>query len=154
MKFNKFLAIALAISALAFSACTKDKKTDDPTPANPSANLVGKDWRVTSLLLVSPGGTIDMYLAMDPCEKDDLIEFLAAGTVTNKAGATKCDPSDPNTEPGGSWALLNNGAQIRLIDGDTTIADVKELSATTFKLEMTENDMGIVYTTKITFTKN
>ncbi len=154
MKFNKFLAIAMAATALTFSACSKDDKTEDPAPVDYSANLTGKDWRITGLLLVSPGGTIDVFAAMDACEKDDLIEFLAAGSVTNKAGATKCDPTDPDTEPGGSWALLNNGSQLRLIDGDTTIATVKELTASNMQLEMTENDMGVIYTTKVTMVKN
>lgn len=155
MKFNKFLAIAMAATALTFSACSKDDdKTDDPTPVDYSANLTGKDWRVTGLLLVSPGGTIDIFATYEACEKDDLIEFLTSGLVTEKAGATKCDPTDPDTAPGGAWALLNNGTQLRMIDGDTSYATVKELTATNMQLEMTEDDMGVTYTTKITMVKN
>lgn len=155
MKFNKILAIAMAATALTFSACSKDDdKSDDPTPVDYSANLTGKDWRVTGLLLVSPGGTIDIFATYEACEKDDLIEFLTSGLVTEKAGATKCDPTDPDTAPGGSWALLNNGTQLRMIDGDTSYATVKELTATNMQLEMTEDDMGVTYTTKITMVKN
>ena len=154
MKLNKFLAIAMAATALTFSACSKDDKEDDPTPVDYSANLVGKDWRITGLLLVSPGGTIDMFAAMDACEKDDLIEFLASGSMTDKAGATKCDPADPDSAPGGFWALLNNGSQLRIIDGDTSYASVKELTASSLKLEMTEDDMGVTYTYKISMVKN
>jgi hypothetical protein len=157
MKFNKFLAIAMAATALTFSACSKDDdKTEDPTPTpiDYNALITGKDWRVTGLLTVSPGGTLDVFAAMPACEKDDLMEFLANSSITEKAGATKCDPADPDTQPGGFWALQNNGTKLRIIDGDTTYATVKELTATTMQLELVEEDMGITYTTKITMVKN
>jgi hypothetical protein len=64
------------------------------------------------------------------------------------------DPADPDTQPGGFWALQNNGTKLRIIDGDTTYATVKELTATTMQLELVEEDMGITYTTKITMVKN
>lgn len=154
MKTVKFLAIALAALSMSFSACKKeDEKTETPKVAA-STLLTGKDWRVSALTITSPGGTIDVLAAMQACEKDDLQEFLANGNIVNKAGATKCDPADPDTEPGGSWAFLNNDTKFRIIDGDTTLADVVEITASTFRVKIVENDNGVVYTTNATLVKN
>jgi hypothetical protein len=158
MKFNKFLAIAMAATALTFSACSKDDdKTEDPTPTpiDYNALITGKDWRVTGLLTVSPGGTLDVFAAMPACEKDDLVEFLANGSITEKAGATKCDPADPETLNQVDFGLYKTVApNCALLMVILSYATVKELTATTMQLEMVEEDMGITYTTKITMVKN
>jgi hypothetical protein len=154
MKTVKFLAIALAALTMSFSACKKeDGKTEAPKVSG-STLLTGKDWRISAITVTSPGGTIDIFATLDPCEKDDLMEFLANGNVVTKAGATKCDPTDPDTEPGGLWALLQSDTKFRVIDGDTTLFDVVELSATNFRVRSTENDNGVIYTNNITFVKN
>ncbi len=154
MKSIKFFAFALMSSALLFSACSKDEETTTPTVAG-STYLVGKDWRMIAATLATAGSpTVDMYAAMQPCEKDDLIEFLASGSVTMKEGATKCDPADPDTSPGGAWALLNSDKQLRIIDGDTTLMDVVELNASSLKVKVIEVDMGVTYTTSYSFVKN
>jgi hypothetical protein len=154
MKTVKFLAIALAALSMSFSACKKEEeKTETPKVAG-STLLTGKDWRVSALTIVSAGGTIDVLAAMQACEKDDLQEFMANGNIVNKAGATKCDPADPDTEPGGTWAFLDNDTKFRVIDGDTSIAEVVELTATKFRVKLVENDNGTVYTTNATFVKN
>lgn len=154
MKTVKFFAIALAAITLSLSACKKDETTTETPKASGSSLLTGKDWRLTALTIVSPGGSIDVFATFDACEKDDLQEFKADGTVLDKAGATKCDPADPDTEPGGFWTLLENDTKLRLIDGDTTLADIVELSATSLRVKIVENDNGVTYTTNATFVKN
>lgn len=152
MKTIKLLALGLATSALMFTACKKEDKTTETT--SKSTLLTGKDWRMIGLTLTSPSGTVDIYATMDACDKDDLEEFLAAGTVVSKPGATKCDPAEPDSSPGGNWAFLNNESQLRVIDGDTTLMDITELTATSLKLKITEVDAGITYYTNLTMTKN
>ncbi|MCG9880106.1 MAG: hypothetical protein MH472_05855 [Bacteroidia bacterium] len=154
MKTTKYFAIALAALAMSFSACKKDETTTETPKVSGASLLVGKDWRVTGITMTSPGGTIDIFAAMDACDKDDLQEFLSTGNIIEKQGASKCDPSDPDTAPGGFWALLNNDTKLRIIDGDTTTADVVELTANNLRLRLVDNDMGITYTTNITMVKN
>ena len=156
MKNFKFIAIGIAASTLLFSACKKDETTTEDKPSGSSV-LTGKDWRMIGLTLTVTGApATDLFAQMDACDKDDLIEYLANGDVKEKAGATKCDPADPDFSITGKWALLNNDAQLRIIDGDTTIVDVLELTATTLRGSTTDKDpvSGLTYVTSFTFTKN
>jgi hypothetical protein len=154
MKSIKYFAFALLSSALLFSACSKDESTTTPTVAG-STYLVGKDWRMIAATLSTAGvPTVDMFAAMQPCEKDNLLEFLTSGLITEKEGATKCDPTDPDTAPYGAWTLLNSDKQLRIIDGDTTLMDVVELNASSLKVKVVEVDMGVTYTTSYSFVKN
>ncbi len=154
MKGIKYFAFALLSSSLLFSACSKDDSSTAATPSGASY-LTGKDWRMIAATLTTAGApTVDMFAAMQPCEKDDLIEFLSTGLVTMKEGATKCDPADPDTAPGGAWTLLNSDKQLRIIDGDTTLMDVVELNASSLKVKVVEVDMGVTYTTNYSFVKN
>jgi hypothetical protein len=156
MKTIKIIAIGIAASSLMFSACKKDEAKTDAKPSG-SSIIVGKDWRLIGLTISVPGQpATDLYAQMDACDKDDLIEYLANGSLIDKAGATKCDPAEPDSQNGGTWALLNNDAQLRLINGDTTIINVQELSANTMRGYTAESDpvSDLIYTTSFTFTKN
>ncbi len=153
MKAIKYLAMGLALSSILFVGCKKSETT--ATKVSGSSLLTGKDWRIIGIVQTVPGTpSLDIFAAMPACQKDDLEEFMSNGVVTDKAGASKCDPAEPDSAPGGFWALLNNDAQLRIINGDTTIANVKELTATSLKLELVLEDQGIVYTTNITMVKN
>ena len=154
MKAIKFSAIALVAITMSLSACKKDETTTETPKVAGSTLLVGKDWRITAFTRTSPGGTIDVFATYPACEKDDLVEFLANGTSTDKAGATKCDPADPDTQPGPFWALLENDTKFRMIDGDTILANVVELTANTFRIRIVEDDNGITNTTNLTMVKN
>lgn len=156
MKNIKILAFGIVASALMFSACKKDDPKTDDKPSG-SSLLTGKDWRLIGLTLTVSGiPPTDLYAQMDACDKDDLIEYLANGDVKEKAGATKCDPTEPDFSISGKWALLNNNAQLRIIDGDTTLLTLQELTATSLRGSMSDNDpvSGVTYTTSFTFTKN
>lgn len=154
MKTIKFFAVVLAAITMSFSACKKDEATTETPKISGASLLTGKDWRITALTITSPGGTIDVFSTLAACEKDDLLEYLANGTIVSKEGATKCDPADPDTEPGGFWALIDNDTKLRIIDGDTNIIDIIELSANTMRGKTVVNDNGSIFTTNFTFVKN
>jgi hypothetical protein len=156
MKTLKFIAIGIAASSLMFSACKKEETKSDPKPTG-SSIIVGKDWRMIGWTLTVAGqSATDMFAQLPACEKDDLIEYLANGDVKEKAGATKCDPADPDFEIVSKWSFINNDNQLRLIDGDTTIINIQELSANTMRGYTTDADpvSGLTYTSSFTFTKN
>jgi hypothetical protein len=156
MKTIKIIAIGIAASSLMLTACKKEETKSDSKPTG-SSIIVGKDWRLIGMTRSTPGAPADDIFAQLPaCEKDDLIEYLANGSLIDKAGATKCDPAELDSEITGTWALLNNDAQLRLINGDTTIINVQELSANTMRGYTTDADpvSGLTYTTSFTFTKN
>jgi hypothetical protein len=154
------LLIVACVALLAFSACKDDKESPAPsTPVSPGL-LTGKDWRMTANKMeLSENGmdtTIDFFADMEPCEKDDLYRFNEDKTVTLKAGATKCQASDPDTEPGGTWELSADGKKITITEnGDGDTMDVITLTETTFKVSQTsEVSPGINGKSTITFTRN
>jgi hypothetical protein len=154
----------LGISALLmFAACSKDDddskggSTTSTTGGVSNSAVVGT-WNITAMTVtVDMGGqdtTIDMLEDQEPCERDDLLKFNADNTILELAGATKCNPGDPDSEAGGTWALLSNNSKFRIIDGDTTLADIVSISATTFKLRFNEDDgSGGTSQINITLTK-
>lgn len=66
-----------------------------------------------------------------------MLKFNTDGTILEKAGATKCDPSEPDTQLGGVWTFLNNETKLRIIDGDTIIYDTTTLNGTSAVLTST-----------------
>jgi hypothetical protein len=153
MKIKGLALIVLAI-AFGFTSCKKD---DDKKEETTTASIVGT-WKLTAeTVTVNIGGkdsTMDEYASLDPCEKDDLTRFNADNSLVSLAGATKCNPNDPGSEPSGNWALLSSNTKLRVIDsGDTTNADVLTLSNTTLKLKLTEDGGGFTFTILSTFTR-
>jgi hypothetical protein len=148
----------IGISTLfVFTACTKD---DDSTGTTSSTSTTGGasnagvvgTWKVTEMTTtVNMGGkdtTIDMLADQEECEKDNLLKFNDDYTILELSGAMKCDSTDVDSEPGGVWALLNNNTQFRIIDGDTTLADVVSLTNTTFKIKYQESSLLNITLTK------
>jgi hypothetical protein len=156
----KILSLLGISTLLMFASCSKDDddskggSTTSTTGGTSSSAVVGT-WRITAMTAtVDMGGqdtTIDLMDDQEPCESDDLLKFNADNTILELAGATKCDPGDPDSEAGGTWALLSNGTKFRIIDGDTTLADIVSINTTTFKLRFNEDD-GSGGTTKINIT--
>jgi hypothetical protein len=91
---------------------------------------------------------------MDPCEKDNFIKLTTTGTGTFDEGATKCDPTDPQTEPF-NWNFTNNEATLHITDGTDSIDQtVAELTASKLVLTMsgTDNSTGMPITYTVTTT--
>ena len=165
---KKLLLSLTVLSVIGFSSCS-DKKTDDPQPKAKSRTelLTSAHWQMIAGTIVPPitidifGQTVTIsdifdFTGAEPCSKDDLQIFNTDGTITNDEGPTKCDPSDPQTSSGGTWAFFENDTKLRMIDdGDTTIINVTELSTTTLKgntiMEL-EDMNGNPVTHTITFT--
>lgn len=144
MKMIRILSLT-ALCALAFVACKKD---DDVTKTE---MLAGGKWTLTSLT-VSPaiviGGTsfTDLFSTYPACSKDDFQTFATDGTYTYDEGATKCDPSDVQTDTG-TWSF--NTAETQLTLNGTGYSDVWEivnLSATEMTSKYTFVEGGVTYT--------
>ena len=145
------LKIAPFFLLLAFASCKKDSlsKTDLLTDAD--------GWKMVSLTtdpaIVDPfTGTqiTDLYAQFDACDKDDITTFSANGTFVSDEGATKCDPSDPQTTSG-TW-LLSADEKTITIDGESWT--ISELSKSTLRVTYpwVDNSSGITYTWTATFT--
>lgn len=147
MKKPSFYLFLLVALTMAFGACKKD---DDKSN---SEKLVDKNWNLVSLTsdpAINFGGVsiTDLYAQLDACNKDDLTIFKTGGTVNYDEGATKCDPSDPQTTTG-IW-LLNSDQTIITIDGDSWT--ILELNDSQLKVKFTTDFFGNGVNTTLTAT--
>lgn len=152
----KTLALMGICATMAISSCKKDDDDKKEETTTTAASVEGT-WKMTAqTLTMSSGGqteTEDMYADLEACEKDDLTRLSADKKVTHLAGATKCDPSDPDSEAGGTWSLSADGKKLTLDDGGPEVYDVVLLDSKTCKLRISDTDMGVTYTMNMTLAR-
>jgi hypothetical protein len=151
MNLKTITLMGVISTAVVLHSCKKD---DDKKEETPATSIEGT-WKATAqTLTVSFNGqdsTMDMFADAEPCEKDDLLRFNADKTVTNLPGATKCDPNEPASSSGGSWAMSSDNKKLTLDDGGAVVADVVTLNASTLKIKITDEDNGTKYTVTLTY---
>lgn len=151
---TKNLALLGVSIICTLSACKKDDPKTTETPAEVS--VVGT-WKLTAqTATVNFGGqdtTIDSYANLEPCAKDNQFRLNADNQYTHLSGAIKCDPSEPTSFDYGSWVLLNNKTQIRIMTFDTTTSDILKLDNTTLKLKATIDGGGMPIVLRSTYSR-
>ncbi len=159
MKIFKMLGLSLLAISLTMGACKKDEDTKSTADI-----LVEGQWDLTGLTInpgfeVFPGVVIsDLLIDEDPCDADDLTIFNADGSATGDEGATKCDPSDPQTYSNGSWSLSADEKTLTItFDGIQIPFTVKSASSSKSVLETAadnfDNTFPATSTITVTFTK-
>jgi hypothetical protein len=139
----KKIIAACIIATAAFAACKKSDKKD----SGGSDALTGGKWQITSMKLSTPFGSQELMDTAQECEKDNFILFNTDKSLTMDEGATKCDPSDPQTTTDGTWDMPSSAkltlAGSSLTEGFGNITfDVKELSTTTLKVSKDSSVSG------------
>jgi hypothetical protein len=144
MRYLKISLFSLFALVLTVSACKKDEKTKTQL-------LTSKAWNLKALT-INPGivtnpitGTVvtDALTFLEVCDRDDLISFKDNFTILSDAGALKCDPSDPQTEPGGAWSF-NSTETVLTVDGENW--SIVSLTASELKITYSETIDGVAYT--------
>lgn len=125
----------LLCAAMLLAACSKNDNnsaTPTPTPSKTPKELIAGTWAIQSVTTNDPSNPDPL----SACAKDDLLTFKADGTCTADAGATKCDPKDPQTQ-NGTWKLDNYPAFELNNPADTLKSTFKitQLDETTLKWE-------------------
>ena len=151
-KYTKHMLLFFVVIILSVGC----KKDDDDSNGG-SAALIGT-WGITGLTVTPPivfGGVpiTDIYLVLDPCEKDDTEAFNANGTYISDEGPTKCDPTDPQIIESGTWTLTSNNTVLTLYTSDTTVTNVITLTSSDLELSYTDDLFGTMHTFTATFTK-
>lgn len=125
MKISKILFLSAVATLSLFSSC----KEDEPVTPDNDALLKSGKWKLTGLTEAG----VSTYGSLAACEKDNTTTFQSDGKILDDEGATKCDPTDPQTNTDVSWAWTD---------------------ATKTKFIMTDNLFGITVTvTELTSTK-
>lgn len=145
MKNLRFISFAMLLllmgGMVTISSCNKD---DDDSPSK-TKTISGKKFYVKSMN-VNPGVTTpigiitDLYSFMPDCVKDDFMTFNENGTVVDDEGATKCEPTDPQTESG-TWEFMTDETQLRMTYDDVAqVFDIETLTDTSLKLSYTDTE--------------
>jgi len=146
----------LLLAAVALGSC---KKNDDNSPSAPSKTdlLTSKSWQpvtATSSITVA-GQTLTLGGNVDACTADDVLKFNTDKSLVHDEGATKCDPTDPQTEKG-TWDMPSDSKlTIKSLGSSSTVPDgtfdIKELTATSLQVTITDNSSGTPTTVNLTF---
>ncbi len=144
MKFSiKTLLLLLAVSAFTVVACKDDESNEDKLTAVSC-------WKNTKSETYDPTTNTWTEDVLDDCDKDDCTRFNADKTLTFDEGATKCDPTDPQTSSG-SWSLSSDGTTLTINDptsGLTLTGKITEISSSKLVLEI--DILG--FKSRVTFT--
>ncbi|HRI58252.1 MAG TPA: lipocalin family protein [Saprospiraceae bacterium] len=132
MKFTLKTLLLLAVAAATFVACDKD----DDNGKSPEEILTSVTcWAQVKSELYNSATSQWEDQGVDDCTKDDCTNFKSDKTIAFDEGATKCDPSDPQTSVG-TWSLSADGKTLTLTqDGISFAGTVIELSASKVVLE-------------------
>ena len=134
---KKLFIIASAL-VVAFSSCKKD----DPAPTcNLDNNGILGNYKITSFSYKASATdtVIDIFANYPPCEKDDILTFVANGVYNVTEGATSCTPTNADS---GTWSL--SGSTLTL-DG-TEGGVVSNFSCSGFTITQTIASTGEVTT--------
>jgi hypothetical protein len=143
----KKLFFASVTFILVFSSCKKD----DPTPTCQLSNTTILGTYKTTASTVQANATatpVDDFATWDACQKDDLMTFNAAGTVSTSEGATSCTP--PNTSVTANWTLSGSNLTISLPGVFTETATIIDFNCTTMKVKTVDATTGEITITTLT----
>ncbi len=143
MKFSiKTLLLLFAVASISMTACKKDD-----AKSNEDKLTSATCWKQSKNEVFDPTTNVWQDSPIDDCSKDDCVTFKADKTTTFDEGATKCDPSDPQTATG-TWSISADGKTMTVNDGtETTVGTIIELTDNKLVLEV---DV-ILFKARITF---
>lgn len=119
---KNYALILLLAAATVITSCSKDDDDNKSggsggTTASNTSKLCNKNWKMTSLKL----NGFETISSLDTCDLDDFIRFNTDNTYIEDEGATKCDPTDPQTLTG-NWSWAANETKL-VADGDGLASD-------------------------------
>ncbi len=97
-----FSSILILVSMLHIN-CSKENGSAPPTSKTKTELIAKATWKFSDAKV--NGTSVSSFL--QSCQKDNILTFHSAGTGTADEGATKCDPSDPQTSPF-TWNFQTN----------------------------------------------
>ncbi|MGK2861830.1 MAG: hypothetical protein ACSLE0_07840 [Chitinophagaceae bacterium] len=83
--------------------CSKEDSPAPPSSKTKTELITKAAWKFSDAKV--NGSSVSAFL--QTCQKDNILTFLTAGTGTADEGPSKCDPSDPQTNPF-TWNFQTN----------------------------------------------
>jgi len=137
---TKLALIALSALLIISIGCSKEDK--QPT----AAELLSKSWIQIDLLATVNGISQSVFAdEYELCDQDNAYNFKSDGTFTVTENTTKCDPTDPEEVATGTWTILEDGKKLTITrtGEEPQTLDIEELTATSMKVSVTDNSIGI-----------
>ncbi len=125
-----FLTTAILFTLL-LTNCKKEEttKTKTKTEYLTSAKWYMKTFTVDPGIVIGGVTVTDFYSQLDACDKDDSDKFNVGGAGISDEGATKCDPTDPQSTAF-TWSLSPTETRFNM---DQEIFDIINLDDTELK---------------------
>ncbi|MDA9072125.1 hypothetical protein N9J85_00375 [bacterium] len=150
MKLFKYSLIVL-ISISLFSCEKDDDEASEIVPQTNTEKLCGKNFFVTDFEETKNGVIISTIDSLTACDLDDFERYETNGVYTYDEGATKCDPTNPQTETG-TWTFYDSETKL-FYDNDTSfIQNIIRNDGTVLILVHSYIDMGDTIETTFTYT--
>jgi hypothetical protein len=148
----RFAGLLFMTLAILVSSCSKD---DDEQKLTKTQMLTRK-WKQSDLLISENGASFTSIFNFffDECEKDNIWEFKADGSVVVTEGNSKCDSSDPDVVASGTWAFAENETKlvISVVGEPSETLTIGELTATSLKLSTEQDYLGTPVDAILVFT--
>ena len=128
-KITSCFAIAIAILALSVASCKKE------VVLTPKDHLTTGSWKLTAETTQG----VESYSFRKACEKDNFETYTAAGKFTFDEGASKCSPTDSQSDTS-DYTLSADNKTITVKDATLGVNfdyTVLELTATILKTQVT-----------------
>ena len=142
------LATCLALASLFLPACNKGD--DSPAPKTKTQLVTQSTWRFSAATV---GGT-DVSSFLQACQKDNTLTFSTNGTGVMDEGATRCNGSDPQTNPF-TWNFQNSETTLfvstTLFTGGSSTFTLVNLTETQLVLSQTITVSGTPQNAVVTF---
>ena len=146
---RKLFLFVLGVAAL--GACKKNNETSPE--ASRTELLTAKSWRLAAATITAGTSKTDEFAASQACERDNFLKFNTNKSVVVDEGATRCDPSDAQTQTS-TWDFNNDQTKLTIpvYAGLSIAADIVELSATTLHVRYTDTGSAPTETYDYVFT--
>lgn len=108
------------LAVVAFASCKKSDVKKQNCVVNQTT--IAGDYKVESIKykISSTTPELDLFSSLDPCEKDDLYQLQADGSMQKSDVGITCGGMMPPS-PANSWALVSDNTRIQLTDGEYLI---------------------------------
>lgn len=150
---NRIAKITLSLVAVASVAFLSSCGEDDPKPKTKTELISAHAWKMTKIKVTV--GTTSLEDVPEACTADDSYTYEADGDYKFDEGATKCDPSDPQSGTA-EWEFKSDETKIEITgsDGGVSISysfTILELTETKLRLKwdfVTDQTYEVTYEPK------
>ena len=129
-----FYSAFIMLLSIVFVSCQRDEETKSGKDI-----ITSKSWKLSSYKINGE------EIALDDCQKDNYITFVANGTYTDSTGPLKC-PGEIQTDINGTWTLSQDEKILTLTNYQGEQVVIVEITESKLVITSSDDDDIIVMT--------